>query len=293
MKTGAEWQCVKIVCRPLSPIHIGWHRLGLIERTRYYIPARNVWGAMVAALAGSMHAERGVPGMYAAAQTTAKQALRVTYLFPGNGADLWRPSYESGELCYGSKKPARLEADLVYSEASAAIAPQHFTALDGALHETEYLDPRGIHFTGYIFFREPLGLRHLAPALRFFEVGGERRYGWGALTCDNPSRTKEAVFKQFTLLPSRGELRLRAKPPFTLPAHLIARTSQNHFQGELEAHSGRNWGNGLDRVGAGQDVLLARLCWTPGTFCPGSDERTFTIRSQGLWEEIEPAPHPA
>jgi len=49
--SAEEWRCYQAVFAAASEVHIGWHDLGTIMRTRYYVPARNLWGVLVAGLA--------------------------------------------------------------------------------------------------------------------------------------------------------------------------------------------------------------------------------------------------
>ncbi len=207
-----SWKALRVVLRADSPIHIGWHNLGMIQRTRYYIPGRTLWGALASGLARSRFASEDVPTMYRFARDLCKQSLRFTYFFAAGSLDqaqddskLWRPKYQkSGQarrLMYGDKTVAALESMLVYSEASAAIAYGSRTAAQGALHETEYLllewresdeanyagGHKRLHFAGYVFYRDNDGKcgineEELKAVFSKLQVGAERRYGWGRLS---------------------------------------------------------------------------------------------------------------
>jgi len=40
------WQLFQVTYELHSPLHIGYHKIGNLQRTRYYIPARNLWAAV-------------------------------------------------------------------------------------------------------------------------------------------------------------------------------------------------------------------------------------------------------
>src|SRR2546429_486999 len=89
-----------------------------------------------------------------------------------------------------SRHTSRGVAD-TYSQASTAIAAKQGAAEDGSLHETEFLAHewmeenarQRLHFSGYLFHRGEVTEDVLRSALRFCQAGGERRYGWGQLSC--------------------------------------------------------------------------------------------------------------
>lgn len=175
--SAQAWKPYQVVFRAESPTHIGWHNLGLISRTRYYVAARNVWGTLVAALAPRLKAGSRVPHMYTECRTLVGQCLRFTPLFaleaaddeaaktllraPGTsaspsalqasdgeaaktGVDVFRPRFKEGEgLMYGRLTPEEFENRFVFSQSSAALYAASLTAEDGALHESEFLSPVG------------------------------------------------------------------------------------------------------------------------------------------------------
>ena len=41
-----SWRTYRVVYQAKSPVHIGWHTLGYINLTRYYIPRENHVGGL-------------------------------------------------------------------------------------------------------------------------------------------------------------------------------------------------------------------------------------------------------
>jgi hypothetical protein len=316
-----EWTSWKCALLMRSPLHIGWHRLGLIERTRFFVPAKNVWGMLVSHLAPLLNPGMPVPAIYTQAQKDCLDSLRFTPLFLAPSPDcaeteVWRPKYTDGGLTYGDRAAADFELDLVDSSAFTAIDPSGQAAEQGALHEVEFLrnyQPgagahRPVALVGYIFLRAPLGESRLRNALAEARVGAERRYGWGRVSLVRLEPASERVFGEFEFAAGQTAADPTIRPvgeTFYVPAHLgyqAAPEDGGHhsapelkngdakaatYRGDLEAVVGREWANGPgDRGGAGQDLTRARLCWAPGSQGRQNGEHAsprYAIDGYGFW----------
>jgi len=303
------WNCYDVVLAAESPLHLGWHSLGLIRRTRYYIPARTIWGLLVARLAPAL--ARGYDGsaMYQEARRQLANAARCTCFFPllqrqGQEDEWLLPRFTSRGLCFGGLPAAEFERTFVSSLASAALEARTLTAEQGALHDSEALAPVGANrerlcFRGYILLRQGISLDAVAGVLRACSVGGDRRYGWGRLRllrglAQPCSDLLFGTFRVHDRDSGEGPV-LAVEPPgaFTLPAHLECDTAApEELEGDIEVVSGRDWeagtGSGSSfRAGSGQSFPPARVCWAPGTVAAG---RTvyggrFRIGAEGIWEK--------
>jgi len=123
MAAAGKWRCFRAVLQARAPIHIGWHELGLIQRTRYYIPARAMWGLLVAGLTPRL--KSGPELQYEATARDLEDCLRFTCFFPAtdpsDDSQLFRPKYvEKRGITYGELTAAEFESRLVYSQTSAA-----------------------------------------------------------------------------------------------------------------------------------------------------------------------------
>jgi hypothetical protein len=297
--SAGEWQCQRVALRAESAAHLGWRRMGYIERTRYYVPSRTVWGALVSAIAGLRHAVDGVPGMYVKATEACGKGLRFTPFFPAESADatgkVWRPRFETGKngraagLWYGEMPAAEFERKLVWSHATTAIQASSQSAQDGSLHDVEYVAPYwresgGIHrvfWAGYVFFRDPIDEVVLGRAFELIEFGGERRYGWGQFRRAGAPAVAagDAIFDEFVFEAGSGSSpKIAARgTDYALPAHLEFDAERTGLTGDLEAVGGRDWyGDGPGRKPAG-----AKLCWAPGTCGEGPAE--FEVDEHGYW----------
>lgn len=272
-----SWQRYRLVYMALSPVHIGYHTLGMIDRTRYYIPGRPLWGALTAHLTrrAMRAAEVGYsPELYEGVGNFTRENAVLGYFYLAQDPDdpLF-PCFTEAGLHYGPLPLREFEARFVRSLTSTATKGDTWTAADGSLHEIEYLVPRTLDgdvcFVGNLYVRQhpepeqvPSVLRKLPDltqavldTLQEVYVGGERKYGFGRLRRVELSAPSTV-----------GSPRLVLKAGDSLPAHLAAEGLSIEVWGEVEPLVGREWDStSTDRQGAGQKLSSALLCWTPGS----------------------------
>jgi len=291
MSAPMAWKVFRARLAAEGPIHIGWHHLGMIQRTRYYVPARAVWGALVAGMAPLLHGNEGVDPMYARTQEDLGRWLRFTPFFACDGVEVLRPRYVEEGLYYGRHTVGEFERRHVASQTSTALAAHSLSAEEGALHESEYLKPyRGtrLEFEGYLLIRRELAVDSVRMALERCAVGADRRYGWGRLRLSaNGLSEADRVFGVFTALQTDTsdaegcDVAVEpAEAAYEIPAHVVWSESLGEFEGELEVVSGRDWSGG----GSGQRLPTARLCWAPGSRPRANGTKLrFAVDSKGMW----------
>ena len=97
------WKAYRLVYQAKSPIHIGWHILGYIKLTRYYITGRNMWGAITANLTKTV----GSLGIndYKRFGGLLKKEILISYFYPAleynNNHHPMMPKYTEAGLRYG------------------------------------------------------------------------------------------------------------------------------------------------------------------------------------------------
>ena len=280
------WQAYRWVWRLESPLHIGLSPAGFLNRTRLYIPARTMWGALTAVLA-RRNASGAWPD-YQGIGNTLKEQARFSYLYPaeqvGGEWHPWLPRYEEKGLCWQRQNSEEKLSDqgfrqrLLSTHPGTAIDPASDTAADGTLREVEYIMPRWRHtgaplaFVGYVFLRDgndPYGLKDVEEIW----VGGESRYGFG---CLRRVRLEGPVSDCFGIsLDLDGESPI-LKEPEILCAHAWV-DDKNEFSGAWEIILG--W----DR-----DNLYSRdpsnLCWVPGS--QAKNKTRYRITENGIWEKV-------
>ena len=203
------WTFYELRFRLLSPLHIGQQKIGNIQRTRHYVPACTMWGALTARLtrnasarALTIIAESDYVGMGA----LVKRYIAFTYFFPTSKEQLpVLPSYEDAGLCYlrGRDRfsPEAFAWEHLGSYASTALDYERNAAQEGSLHEVEFIAPharsdadsRPVDLFGYAIVASGCRLPwpELEAALQDIQIGGERRYGWGRLRLDGSENCGE------------------------------------------------------------------------------------------------------
>ena len=157
-----SWKCFELMLEAKSPIHIGYGaKLGIIERTKYYIPGKTMWGAVVVRLAQKFS------GHFEEFKNFVRENLRFSYFYIEDGEQILFPCYEEEGLKFGNLSLEEFESKYITSYISTSIDKLSGSAEEGSLHEFElikdkYLDNGQIKnttFIGYLFLNEGSGLR--------------------------------------------------------------------------------------------------------------------------------------
>ncbi|BAW00519.1 uncharacterized protein TTMY_0105 [Thermus thermophilus] len=308
-----KWELYRWVWRLRSPLHLGTAPAGSLNRTRLYVPAYTLRGALINALAGKL----GVgPSAYQKATQALDSRFRLTYLFPaereGDKWFAWLPRYKEGQGLVWQREgredsipDRRFRMKLLSTRTSTAIDPGSDTASDGTLREVEVIhpwfageEPREVFLVGYVLYlpdsskgsaspggleaqanREATPVEEEAKKYLLEEkglevfVGGELRYGLGRIELVHRSQEAKASLWDVQVDPNQNDPVVDR--PGLLLAHGFAGGDQGEFKGSRECVA--VWDNAPGRGG-----LKSRgLAWTPGTIPP---ELRWRIREDGFWE---------
>jgi len=273
------WTAYRLVYQAKSPVHIGWHTLGYIKLTRYYITGKAIWGALTANLTRACFTYDD----YIDVGNLLCSSILTGYFYPSLDPDSlpMLPEYTENGLMYGDYKREDFERLYIKSYGQTAVLPESNTAEDGSLHESEYIQPviekdgrqRQVYFIGYIFINDDaeyngveINLQNIREALTEIFVGGDRKYGWGRLRLFNKPDEEGNQSRMFGLeIKLDGEYPLVAIPQKgRIPAHLLI-DHRLRLKGDIEPLVGREWEKKTRKAGAGQRISEARICWTPGS----------------------------
>ncbi len=309
-----SWKACRLVYQAMSPIHIGWHTLGYIKLTRNYIPGRSIWGAIVSNMTRTFGRE-GIKDYKKFDELFKTKMLRHSYFYPAVFSDNpLLPHYTEKGIVYGD--PCRchylkedFEMRFIDSFGQTAVLPESNTAEDESLHELEYISPcirakedyRPVFFVGYIFIREdacfndrPISWDNagisLKPAIRELFIGGDRKYGWGKLSLDikKTKKVKNSKFFGNSFNPKKEGLTITIEKGKPIPAHLEIEPETNlKMKGDIEPLVGREWAvggeaNGKVKIGAGQNISEAKMCWVPGSVVEENKGLELTIDKFGI-----------
>ncbi len=303
-----SWQIHKLVYQAKSPIHIGYHKLGFIQRTRYYITGKAMWGAMTANITRAFYGESG-----AKAEDYEKVGKKLcgeiipSYFYPaikqGEAQyDPLLPRFGKQGLKYGKYSAEEFERRFIHSFGQTAIEAANLTAEDNTLHETEYIasviekdgEQKPVYFVGYIFAKTPTvkfdevngaeekSWDDIKEIISEIFVGGERRYGFGRLRLD-PSLM---IYPAEDFFGYKVDTNIASfNIPYGEPIHGHLPVKENLIlKGDIEPLVGREWGTGKDgEVVFGQKVSNAKICWMPGSII--EEGKSLKIGDYGIFEQ--------
>lgn len=315
----AVWTVKPLAFRLRSPLHIGWRKVGNLMQTRPYVPAKNLWAALTARLT-RRQAQEGRAAKAEAYQTVGEsvaKSLVFTYFFPALKPDPLQalyPCLTDAGLVYGAAELTAQTFDYLFldSYASTAINVGQNAAEQGSLHETEMLRPRTrpllgtplagkvddaadelgapVYLVGYALVRGegPAGWR---AALGQLQIGGERRYGWGALgKVEAACQERKSLFGLYDLTSgdTAGPI-LEASSGAPLLAHTLAADYHGAplvagLTGPVEPVVGRETRAG-GKPGFGANLIEARICWAPGTRL--GEGQAVVVGKYGVWQGPE------
>jgi hypothetical protein len=263
------WQKYGLVFRLHSPLHIGYRTVGNLMQTRGYIPGKNLWAALTARLTRDY--DNGTEGRrYVEIGQQIQDHFRFTYLYPATQND------------NGFKMHYPWDDDFDYlflnSYASTALNYTRQSAEDAMLHETEFIAPhtrtgQPVYLTGDLYIKTdlPMPLNNWPEALKKFQVGAERGYGWGRLQLVSCDKQDEPFTTQPRAATHSGHI----------TAHLRAENVTG-IAGPVEPLIGWERNNDEDRRSNWKLSKHAIICYAPGGKVTGAYD--FTIGQNGLWE---------
>lgn len=289
------WSAYELFYEALSPIHIGTHKLGIIQRTRYYIPSRAMWGTATVGLArewlASPDSDGNVDEAYRKAGVEVAKNYLFSYFYPVVKGPVGMVSYLPGRCeVEDEAQVANPELDLIASLTGTAIDNSSRSAEEGSLHETEFIshrrktDGRPVYLLGYLFIREreEAGLEWEAEGLSLkrilsdIGVGGEQKYGFGRLrlVCNKKLGKGEAIWSSWaTIKDLDGEAPvLTIEGGWPILSHLLLENITDGASGTVEPLVGRIWSTSKDRRGAGQRTSTAVIGYAPGSLVSKSQE---------------------
>lgn len=299
------WKVYKTIFQLKSPLHIGFQRLGMIQRTRHYIPAMTMWGALTYRLTQLLFSSSS-PDFYNKVGEFCNTQLLTSYFFPcvkvESNYRMFMPSYTGeGKWMYGCMGKAEFERRFLKGYGSTAIDPSNTASLDASLHEIQLLLPKvyyddsifPVSFWGYIFacadnqpnadirlVTEPNDIKltaisdditaSLSSSLTFLQVGGERTYGYGRLSLKEFCQTNEDLWGSYAVETDKERPILRISTPEnsikSIPAHLQVESSKSYnIEGDVEPVVSRQWGKSDSGRGAGESLNFIDTCFTPGS----------------------------
>lgn len=268
-----SWTAYRVTFKLLSPVHVGWHKLGNLQQTRPYITGRSLWGALTARLTRQYGSDK-----YKDMGKKVDDQLAFTYFYPSKS-----PEPDGVELWPWREQWDKFAWTFLSSYASTALENGHSSEA-GSLHETEFISPRTrdgqqVYLVGYFFKKDSCELEW-EIALSKLQLGGERGYGWGRVKlCICESVKPETCFG-YKFTETEEYPHLQALDEMRLLAHTYA-GEEDDRKGTIEPFIGRETD---DKARFGRTITPAEVCWTPGSVAKKGD--AFYIMPRGIWKPV-------
>ena len=273
------WTAYQVSFRLLSPVHIGWRKLGNLQQTRPYLTGRTLWGALTSRLTREQNSSD-----YEGIGKEVDKQLAFTYFYPSTNP----PANSSTVKPWPWPAERWDEFAWLYlgSYASTALDNGH-SAEEGSLHETEYIAPctrngDQVYLVGYIFEQEDCSLQWKST-LGKLQIGGERSYGWGRTQLEKVRKLENEQCFGYTIDREGNRPVLTAPTDMQLLAHTIVSdtdvSEDNSGRGvAIEPFLGRETRKG----GFGASFPEPEICWVPGGNVKKDEQ--FQILKKGIWK---------
>lgn len=274
----------RIVLELKSPLHVGDVPLGFVQRTRRYLPARSLWGALTATKArqGAAFPEYGKIG------EEIENRIKFTHFFAGVRSG---EKYESGEeyefylpnygreetVMYGNLTCTGFEQRFITSFGQTALDPDSLTADDHSLHEKEVIShlsipldrtemPKPVLFCGYAYCENDNDAELLC-LLDGCQVGADRRNGLGLVRIEGTEKKPVKMADDAKAWNPQGvtlsgnTLVIKSGTPF--PCHVPIEDVVDGY-GDIEFLQWRSW-DGNSGAGQKGEFYCEIPCWVPGS----------------------------
>lgn len=183
------WTHYRLTFRLISPLFVGFRQSGNLWETRCYVPGKALWAALTARLTR----DRGLGNCgeaYVATGASVHAGFRFGYLWPSlDGAQPYLP-WKHDDFDY----------QLLHSFVSTSVDAARGAALEGSLHETEYIAPRTrtgdpVYLVGDLWVASASSIAEdeWRSTLACLRLGGEQKYGWGRVELTDCCPATEAL----------------------------------------------------------------------------------------------------
>ncbi|MGQ9720276.1 MAG: RAMP superfamily CRISPR-associated protein [Candidatus Jordarchaeum sp.] len=123
-----------------SPVHIGYlpNKGSVIASTRYYIPSKNIWGAITKRATEKLF-DNPKTREYRNVGKEVMKNFRFSYFYIYDGETIYLPAYTDEGIKYGDKNIRDFEHNFIGSRVLTAMDHEKGTAKYGSFHEIEFI----------------------------------------------------------------------------------------------------------------------------------------------------------
>jgi len=296
------WREITVSFKLKSPLHIGYmpFKGSVISPTRYYVPGRNLWGAVTKHITEYLH-KNPTAEDYRNIGAMVKDNFRFSYFYVYDGMNIHFPRYTEQALKYGNISRSEFEHKFIGSQISTTIDTTG-TAKNESLHEIEFINNkfkdnngniRDVRIIGYIWARENVDIDGkkiigsnkegiLVDEFNIIEdliLGGESKYGFGHVLFDPIDGVKFPITTCKT-----EELKIKLLNDNYIIAHLKYGKGVK-FKGDIELLAGRGYYDPKDPKckstnEPGEAISEPEYYFSPGTHIL-DDTKVYTMSWNG------------
>jgi len=258
------WEKVDIVFKLKSPLHIGYLPFNsfVVSPTRYYIPGKNLWGAVTKRITEYFY-EKPKKEDYKRVGRDVMRNFRFSYFYIYDGKISYFPHYTESGLKYGDNKKkimrSEFEQRFIGSRISTAMNNAG-TQKEGSLHEIEFINNKfndekervkNVKIRGYVWLKKNAKINdrniiikndgifvNKFNIIKALILGGESKYGFGHVILDSIDKIK------FPIEYDANESTIKVKVHEDKPLILHLKYNKNiRFRGNIEILAGRMYFN--------------------------------------------------
>ncbi|MHA1796690.1 MAG: hypothetical protein ACTSUK_11310 [Promethearchaeota archaeon] len=286
------WHVYRLRYQLLSPLHIGFRRIGNLQCTRYYISGKTMWGAITAKLTRVIYNNPKPTDYLEVGQYIKDHIIMSYFFFRFYESGPFYPELKNGIMDMSGIPLNKFEASFLSSRSTTAIDHSNFAAEEGTLHEIELIMPiamsdnagKNVLIEGYIYIDQekaqfPANFNFndedIIDNIRQLKIGADHGYGNGKINLIY----KDLVSKVLDF-PSPIDFNT------TIRAHLkYIDKLLDKIEGPIEPIVGREWGSG-SLSGPGQKISQAEICWMPGSKLKTKEiyNKKIKLKPFGIWE---------
>ncbi len=302
------WKEITVSFKLKSPLHIGYmpFKGSVISPTRYYVPGRNLWGAITKCITEYLY-KNPTANDYRNIGAMVKDNFRFSYFYVYDGINIYFPRYTEHELKYGNISRSEFEHRFIGSQIFTAIDSTG-TAKNASLHEIEFInnkfkDTNGnikdVRIMGCVLVKEnaKIGDKTVIISdkaeilidgfniMKELILGGESKYGFGHVLFD-PSGSIKFPIKTV----KAEECKIEINDNYIITHLKYDKTIK--FKGDIELLTGRGYYDPKDSKDRstykpGEAISKLEYYFSPGTYIL-DDTKVYTMSWDGTLKRDEP-----
>jgi hypothetical protein len=307
------WTKLDIVFTLESPLHIGYmpFKGSVISPTRYYIPGKNLWGAVTKQITEHLYKDYSGEN-YFNIGNAVKNNFRFSYFYLYEGTTVYTPNFTDDETRYGNISISDFEHKFIGSRVLTAIESGTGKAKNESLHEIEFIknkyEDKGMikntKIIGCIWIKESAKINNQQiiisdkgifindfNIIEQLTLGGEQNYGFGLVKL-------ESIFIKDKIFPIKeknlegDEILINLEKDQPIISHLLY-NKDLQFKGDIEPITGRGYYDADEnnnssisndyKAEPGSVLSKIKYYFSPGTIIENAENNLIKVNWNGTF----------